>query len=146
MQAVTFASGRQPACSGAHAKLVWDVLPTRPRCAKSLVRQEIGRQQINAPRAVDMEPIATAASTMAGEGMPVTYLATTVSAGLLLMAGIASTLSQSTSTLIAKEEAKEGSAPASAAASALLALCLRQHVQILSFATCAVIHLSLIHI
>ena len=104
------------------------------------MRQEIGRQQINAPRAVDMEPIATAASTMAGEGMPVTYLATTVSAGLLLMAGIASTLSQSTSTLIAKEEAKEGSAPASAAASALLALCLRQHVQILSFATCAVIH------
>ena len=114
MQTLSFTSGRHSACSGGQAKLVWDVLPARPKRTESL-QQRTGKRQTCTPHAVDVEPVVSAASTMAGDGVPLTYLASTVSAGLLLLAGIGASLAQTTQCLATKKERESAAAAASPA-------------------------------
>lgn len=118
MYALSLTSGRFQASSGAQPKLVWDVLPPRARCARSL-REDIASRQHFAPHASEMDSLATAASSIVSDGMPLTYLATTVSAGLLLLLGVASTVSQGSE---ARENTEETSTKAPTATGKPLAL------------------------
>lgn len=85
--------GRVQASPGGNGKLVWDVLPARARVATSLRKGDVLRQQ-SALHAHDVVYLATAASGAMSDGLSMSNLATTVSAGLLLLLGVASVSQQ----------------------------------------------------